>query len=120
MGWAKMNKLVINEEKTLIISFCKGIPRFTARYYLNGKCIKRVKETSDLGIIFDEKLTFLPHIQRIYERCRIILHQGIKLCREMNNREMIIKIYSVYIQPLIDYGRTQILHSKSIRRPCKS
>ena len=41
---------------------------------LNGTLIPVVEQTKFLGVIFDNKLTFLPHIRYLKEKCVIALN----------------------------------------------
>lgn len=52
--------LKFNPEKCYIISFYKGqVINFS--YVLTGVTLQRVTEIKDLGVIFDEKLSFSSH-----------------------------------------------------------
>jgi ribonuclease HI/retron-type reverse transcriptase len=61
--WCTSKGLKLSELKTKIILFTKkqdtSLP---AQIVLNGKVIDPVTETTYLGVIFDSKLTWIPHI----------------------------------------------------------
>ena len=42
--------------------------------YLDGKQIPVVKEYKFVGLIFDNKLTFIPHIQYLKSKCKEALN----------------------------------------------
>ena len=68
--WADTNGFKFSSSKTVCMHFCRlhkvhQDPVLT----LNGSPIPVVEETKFLGIIFDRKLSFLPHIRHLKEKC---------------------------------------------------
>ena len=68
--WADTNGFKFSSSKTLCVHFCRlrsvhPNPELT----LNGTLIPVVKHTKIVGVIFDNKLTFLPHIRYLKEKC---------------------------------------------------
>ena len=68
--WADTNGFKFSSRKTVCMHFCRLLsahpnPELT----LNGTLIPVVKQTKFLGVIFDNKLTFLPHIRYLKENC---------------------------------------------------
>ena len=65
--WLKINKLTLNLEKTKYILFK---PRQKRQYmpvdlFIDGKNINQVHETSFLGVVLDENITWKSHISYI-------------------------------------------------------
>ena len=68
--WAMENGFKFSTAKTVGMHFCnkrKMHPDPELKLYNNP--IKIVKETTFLGLIFDSKLTFLPHIKMLKFKC---------------------------------------------------
>ena len=70
--WADINGFKFSSSKTVCMHFCRlhsahPNPELT----LNGTLIPVVEQTKFLGVIFDNKLTFLPHIRYLKEKCVI-------------------------------------------------
>ena len=68
--WADTNGFKFSSSKTVCMHFCRlrsahPNPELT----LNGTLIPVVEQTKFLGVIFDNKLTFLPHICYLKEKC---------------------------------------------------
>jgi len=68
--WADTNGYKFSSSKTVCMHFCRlrsahPNPELT----LNGTLIPVVEQTKLLGFIFDNKLTFLPHIRYLKEKC---------------------------------------------------
>ena len=67
---AMENVLKFSSSKTVAMHFCnkrKLHPDPELKLY--NSSIKVVKETKFLGLIFDNKLTFLPHIKMLKTKC---------------------------------------------------
>jgi len=68
--WADTNGFKLSSSKTVCMHFCRirnahPNPELT----LSGTLIPVVEQTKFLGVIFDNKLTFLPHICYLKEKC---------------------------------------------------
>jgi len=68
--WADTNGFKFFSSKTVCMHFCRlsnvhPHPELT----LNGTLIPVVEQTKFLGVIFDNKLTFHPHIRYLKEKC---------------------------------------------------
>jgi len=68
--WADTNGFKFSSSKTVCIHFCRLRKlHLEPQLFLNGTPIPVVKETKFLGIIFNCKLSFLPHIQHLKYKC---------------------------------------------------
>ena len=73
---------------------------------LNGSPIPVVEETKFLGIIFDRKLSFLPHIRHLKEKCT----KALNLLRVVahttwgTDQQTLIHLYRSLIRSKLDYG----------------
>ena len=68
--WATNNGFKFSKSKTQCVHFCK-LRRIhnDPVLYLYGSPIPVVEETKFLGVIFDRKLSFIPHIRYIKAKC---------------------------------------------------
>jgi len=73
---------------------------------LNGTLIPVVEQTKFLGVIFDNKLTFLPHIRYLKEKCakalnllRVVAHTS----READQHTL-LHLYRSLVRSKLDYG----------------
>ena len=75
-------------------------------FTLNGSPIPVVEETKFLGIIFDRKLSFLPHIRQLKEKCT----KALNLLRVVAHttwgadQQTLIHLYRSLIRSKLDYG----------------
>jgi len=68
--WADTNGFEFSSTKTVCMHFCRlrnAHPNLDLT--LNGTHIPVVEQTKFLAVIFDNKLTFLPHIRYLKEKC---------------------------------------------------
>ena len=73
--WATKNGFKFSKSKTVCMHFCQlrkahDDPVLT----LDGTPIPVVEETKFLGVIFDKKLTFIPHIKKLKAKCQKALN----------------------------------------------
>ena len=69
--WATKDGFKFSKSKTVCMHFCQlrkahDDPVLT----LDGTPIPVVEETKFLGVIFDKKLTFIPHIKKLKAKCQ--------------------------------------------------
>lgn len=74
--------------------------------FIDNLKIKFVDEVSDLGILFDRKLTFFPHILNIIKKLK--MRKGIIYRNNYYLKSSRIKfiIFNTFFLPIIDYGIT--------------
>ncbi|GBN89415.1 RNA-directed DNA polymerase from mobile element jockey [Araneus ventricosus] len=74
-NWCDKNGFVLSAQKTNCVHFCKirGMHPHP-EIFLNGTSIQMVSEATFLGIIFDEKLSFRPHILNLKRKCNKTLN----------------------------------------------
>lgn len=68
MEWCKENRMEVNKAKCKIITFTRKRDPIIFNYVIDGEPVKRVTETMDLGVIFDEGATFQSHYEYITNR----------------------------------------------------
>lgn len=57
----------------------------------------------DLGVLFDERLNFKLHIDKIHANATRIYVLGRRFAREIGANSIILNIFFVYIRPSLDY-----------------
>ena len=73
---------------------------------LNGKKITVVKETKFLGVLFDQKLSFIPHLKGLKTKCL----KALDIMRVVANQEwgadksVLLNLYRSLIRSKLDYG----------------
>ena len=105
--WADTNGFKFSSSKTVCMHFCRlrsahPNPELT----LNGTLIPDVEQTKFLGVIFDNKLTFLPHIRYLKEKCvkalnlvRVVAHTSWGA-----DQHTLLHLYRSLVRSKLDYG----------------
>ena len=105
--WAYQWKMLFNPDLTkqaqeIIFSRKKTDTSYPSLYFNNAQ-IQRQSVKKYLGLILDEKLSFLEHINVKIKKATV----GINLMRKLNRllpRSSLITIYKCFIRPHLDYG----------------
>jgi hypothetical protein len=63
--WCRSNKFDLYAGNCKSISFRCSMRPIEFVYSINGTALERVDEIKDLGVIMEEKMSFLPHIEAI-------------------------------------------------------
>ena len=100
------NGFRFSSTKTVCVHFCKQrIPHLDLEIRLNGNFILVVDETRFLGLIFDNKLSFISHITQLKSRCS----SAPKLLNVLANtswgadRKILLRLYDVLIRSKLDF-----------------
>ncbi|XP_067122855.1 uncharacterized protein [Centruroides vittatus] len=106
-NWSKINGFTFNAEKTSCIHFCRrrGL-HLEPEIHLNGVKIPMVNEAKFLGVVFDHKLTFLPHLRNLKSRCLKSLNLLKVLCCSSWGADKcsMLRIYRALVRSKLDYG----------------
>lgn len=93
----------LNPTKTKMVTYPpKKGKRFPSRYFINATSIENVDEMKDLGIIFDSKMTFKPHIDEIILKSKRV--SALSFERELHAPQLNLKIICTYLLPIIEYA----------------
>ncbi len=105
--WADNNGFKFSKSKTTCMHFCqKRKSHADPELYLEEHKIPVVEKTKFLGVLFDRKLSFLPHIKELKLRCqkaldllRVIAHTDWGA-----DRTVLLRLYHSLIRSKLDYG----------------
>ena len=105
--WATTNGFKISKTKTQCVHFCQIRKMHNdPKLKLDDSEIPVVNQYKFLGIIFDQKLSFNPHIQYLKDKCS----RTLKLLRIIAHKnwgadfQTLLKLYRTLIRSKIDYG----------------
>ena len=105
--WSTENGFKFSKSKTVCMHFCHlrkahNDPILT----LDGTSIPVVEENKFLGVIFDRKLSFIPHIKQLKAKCQ----KALNLLRVVAHtdwgadRKVLLNLYRTIIRSKLDYG----------------
>lgn len=105
--WANENGFKFSPQKTQAVHFCNKTscvrdPELT----LYGKRIEVKNEARFLGVIFDKKLSFLPHIKDLKLRCQKALNAFKIFCSPEwgGDTDILLQLYRSLIRSKLDYA----------------
>ena len=99
-AWSKMWQMDINVGKTKVMCIGNRHPNHT--FYLEGAQLEEVTNFKDLGIIYDNRLTFSKHISSMASRCRAKSNFILKSF-STKNPALLFKLFVTYVRPIIEY-----------------
>jgi len=105
--WTDLNGFKFSRTKTVCVHFCRLRKTHPDPHLLlNGTPIPVVDQTKFLGLIFDKKLTFVPHLQYLRKKCmkalnllRVVAHS-----RWGSDENTLLHLYRSLIRSKLDYG----------------
>jgi len=106
-NWADANGFKFSRTKTVCMHFCNlrtmhPEPDLT----LDGSKIPILNEHKFLGIIFDSKLSFIPHIKYLKAKC----HKALNILKVVSrfdwgaDRVVLLRLYRALVRSKLDYG----------------
>lgn len=102
--WCFASGLRINHTKSKVIKFTRGQPDELTKYDVDGVVLPEVEDIRYLGIVFDRKLSFNKHSLVLRERTTRLTYAAARLCAYLKNRKLCMKLYNIYIEPIILFG----------------
>jgi hypothetical protein len=98
-SWAEDNKQTINEKKTKMTIFCKPRSKIKPAVGVSGCQVEQVDEFRLLGVILDNKLTFVRHITSVLSSCA----QRLYLLKLLRDQGMPIScLHTIYVSLIVN------------------
>ena len=105
--WASHNGFKFSKSKTQCVHFCQlRKVHDDPEFYLYGSLIPVVEDFKFLGVLFDRKLSFIPHIKYLKAKCLKALNL-LKVLSHTDwgaDRTVLLQLYRSIIRSKLDYG----------------
>ena len=105
--WATRNGFKFSKSRTQCVHFCQQRKVHNdPALYIYGSQIPVVAESKFLGVIFDRKLSFIPHIKYVKAKCLKVLNL-LKVLSHTSwgaDRTTLLHLYRSLIRSKLDYG----------------
>lgn len=102
-NWLSYNKLCLNYQKTVFLTFKKQKTNDKLNLTIDSKAITEVEQTKYLGVTFDNKLSWVPHIlsvrNKISSGCWALAN-----IRKYVDQQTLRLIYFSLVYPHLHYG----------------
>jgi hypothetical protein len=103
-AYCRENHLFLNPDKCNIISFSRKKESSIFNYRLCNKDLVRVKEVRDLGVILDDKLSFIPHIDSILGKSFKQLGFILRVGKPFRNPLTLKILYNSYVRSRLEFA----------------
>lgn len=128
-GWSLISGFKFSVKKTECVLFSKRKQIVSPQLFLGKQALQFVQSTRILGLLFDNKMTWNNHINKLADECKNRLN--ILKCLSHNNwgadRNLLLLTYKAIIRSKIDYGaiiynsakscikKLDIIHNQALR-----
>lgn len=102
--WCLNNNLQLNMGKCNVLSFTTKTSVIKYNYVLTGKYVLRSDAFCDLGVTFDAKFSFVPHINKVLSDASKSYGFIVRCTRDFNNIEVIKILYNSYVRSKLEYA----------------
>lgn len=102
--WCKVNHMFLNVKKCAVVTFTRKVNKINFDYNINGQILQRLTQIKDLGVTFDEELSFKPHYNNIYSKASRLLGFTTRLTKEFKNARSAIYIFNSLVRSNLEYG----------------
>jgi hypothetical protein len=92
--WCKVNKMALNISKCFYVKFGRKHDLISQVYTVDGAVIAERDIVNDLGVLFDRKLTFIPHMDNITRRASKMLGFVLRNIKTMRSSKTKILVYN--------------------------
>ena len=101
--WCSLNKMSLNVNKCCVISFTRKKNKLFHQYYVQEAPLRREAIVKDLGVFFDEQLTFRPHYDHITKKSRKTLGFLIRTTKTFKKPRSILCLYISLVRSILEY-----------------
>lgn len=103
-SWCKANGLDLNPKKCKKMSFSRSRSPLMTNYTIDGTPIENVQICCDLGVTFDSRLTFTPHIDNVIASASKTLAFITRVCRNFDNTKVMRTLFLSIVRPKLEYA----------------
>ena len=104
--WCFHNRLVINQDKCVVMTYSLKKDLIYFDYEVNGTVLRRPATVSDLGVIFDCKLSFVEHVNHVRAQACSTLGFIIRNSKDFCENRTLILLFNAFVRSKLLYGCT--------------
>lgn len=102
--WCEANRLHLNTSKCNVVSYSRKPNTIHFEYVIGDTTLERLSTVRDLGVVFDERFSFVPHIDQMVACASRTLGFILRNCRPFSNVATFKLLYCSYVRSKLDYG----------------
>ena len=103
-NWCTVNNLKLNIGKCQFVTYSRRVNRIETSYSLNGEPLQRVELIKDLGIYFDEKLSFKNHYSYIINKANSMLGFVKRWSKDFPDPYTLKTLFTALVRPNLEYA----------------
>ena len=104
LDWCKRNSLSLNIQKCKAMTYTRKKSPVLFNYSIDGVELEKVRLIKDLGIYFDEELTFNEHIDVTIRSANKMLGFIIRSSKDFSNILLMKQLYYAFVRSKLEYG----------------
>lgn len=101
--WCKSNGMLLNAKKCYHVKFTRKTQALSHAYYVDSHEISEVENVKDLGVTFDKKMTFVPHLDNVIKRSSKMLGFMLRNSKGFRDNRTKILLYNSLVRSIIEY-----------------
>jgi hypothetical protein len=101
--WCRSNDMKLNVDKCCVISFTRKKKKIIQSYLINDRVLIRVESIKDLGVIFDEQLSFRPHYDHITKKGRQLLGFILRTTKAFKKPQSTLGLFFSLVRSIVEY-----------------
>ena len=117
LKWCSRNRLEINIGKCKAMTYSRREKTYDFTYSINGISLKKLDTIKDLGVTFDSKLTFSPHVVNITNDAYRNLGFLVRTTKEFANDSTLKTLYYSYVRSKLEYA--SLIWNTSMKASCQ-
>lgn len=102
--WCSSNLMFLNVKKCFIVTFTRKTNKIVFNYKINNQSLMRRSSAKDLGVIFDEKLSFREHYDFICNKASRLLGFLLRVTKHFKKPQSLIYLFNMLVRSTLEYG----------------
>jgi hypothetical protein len=103
--YCEKNNLQLNVKKCTFINFTRNATNFVNHnYHIGEHKLERCTSYKDLGVIYDNKLSFAQHIDSIYHKCNRLIGFIYRIGKEFRWRSSLCNVFKSLVRSHTEYA----------------
>lgn len=102
--WCQHNNLQLNIDKCKVMTYTKKQNTIEYNYTVNNVILQRCSVYSDLGIIFDCKLSFSDHIGNMISKAYKMYGFIYRNCKDFTDVNCLTLLFNSFVRSRLEYG----------------
>lgn len=102
--WCHTNRMFLNTNKCFVVTFTRKINKICFNYQLKNQSLGRFNQAKDLGVIFDEKLTFREHYDHIHSKASKVLGFVMRNTKHFHSPQSSVYLFNALVRSILEYA----------------